>query len=84
MNKVIAFLASGNRPLRILVFGGIILAWLIMKLLEKLLGIDADIDRGFDVAAAMLIICSILGGFGISIAIFSYLVRTRTNHQDDS
>lgn len=84
MDKIIAFLASGNRPIRILVFGGILLAWLIMKLLETLLGIEADIDRGFDFAAALLIICSILGGFGISITVFSYLVSTRKDGEDNS
>jgi len=79
--RVIEFLAEGNRPIRILVFGGIVLAWLIMKILNKLLGIDTDFDDGFEFSAVLLVVVSMLGGFGISFSFYNLLERVRKDRE---
>ena len=77
MKKIVAFLAVGSRPVRILVFGGIVLAWLLLKLLGQLFGVDTAMADGIRFDAVLLLMASIVGGFGISIAVFSHLTKVR-------
>ena len=71
------FLSRGNRPLRILLFGGVFLAWLIMSLLARLFGIETDIGGDVALANVVLIVVSVLLGFGIAFAVFYYLEAVR-------
>lgn len=82
-DQVVNFLAVGNRPLRILLFGGIFLAWLIMTLLSRLFGIDTDIEADLGLANVILIIVSMLTGFGIAFMIFFYLDDVHKDQDDD-
>ena len=82
LDHLVLFLAEGNRPLRILLFGGVFLAWLIMTLLAKLFGIDTDIDSEVGLANIILIIVSILAGFGIAFMIFAYLDDVQKDDDD--
>lgn len=68
--RVMSFLAEGNRPIRILVFGGIFLGWLIMTVLARLLGVDTGLDDDIGLGGVLLIIFSLLAGFGISVSVF--------------
>ncbi len=75
--RFIVFLMQGTRPLRILIFGGIFLAWLVMILLAWLFNIKTDI--GGDVVAAniVLIVISLLIGFGAAFWIFRLLENAK-------
>lgn len=81
-NRLVMFLAEGNRPLRILIFGGIFLAWLIMTLLARLFGIDTDLESEVGLANVILIIVSMLTGFGIAFMIFFYLEGVQEDQDD--
>lgn len=75
--RFIVFLMQGTRPLRILIFGGIFLAWLAMVLLAWLLDIETDIGGEIVFANVMLIVVSLLIGFGIAFRIFRFLENAR-------
>ena len=62
-------ITAGNRPFRILLFGGIFLALLIMNILARLLGIRTDIGGDVELANVVLIVVSLFLGFGISYSI---------------
>ena len=82
-NRLVMFFAEGNRPLRILLFGGIFLAWLIMTLLARLLGIDTGLESEVGLANVILIIVSMLTGFGVAFMIFFYLEGIKEDQDDD-
>ena len=71
--KLIDALASGNRPIRIFLFGGIIVSYVVMQLLGRLLGVVTDIDDEFHLPAILLIAVSLLAGFGSSFSVVYYL-----------
>ena len=58
-------ITAGNRPFRILLFGGIFLALLIMNILA----IQTDIGGDVELANVALIVVSLFLGFGISYSI---------------
>ena len=81
--RFIGFLSEGNRPIRILLFGGIFLAWVIMTLLSKLFDIDTDISGDVGFASVILIVVSMLTGFGLALSVFSYLDNVRREREGD-
>lgn len=75
-------LAEGNRPIRILLFGGIFLAWIIMTLLAKLFGINTDTSGDVELAYVIVIAVSVFSGFGISYVIFAFLENVQQEHEE--
>ena len=65
-------ITAGNRPFRILLFGGIFLALLIMNILAKLLGVRTDIGGDVELGNVLLIVVSLFLGFGISYCIIHF------------
>ena len=65
-------ITAGNRPFRILLFGGIFLALLIMNILAKILGVRTDIGGDVELANVLLIVVSLFLGFGISYGIVHF------------
>ena len=85
LDKLIDVLSVGNRPLRIFFFGGALLAYVIMKLSGKLMGIDSSSGGDIDVPNALLMVISILLGFVDSYKIMRYLeVNKRQNTEDNT
>jgi len=66
-------LTAGNRPIRILIFGGVFLAWLTLTLLAKIFGVDTNIGGDVDLPNVILIIVSVLIGFGAAYSIVNFL-----------
>ncbi|MDE0411411.1 MAG: hypothetical protein OXI37_04265 [Gammaproteobacteria bacterium] len=66
IDKLVDVVTAGNRPFRILLFGGIFMGLLIMNLLARLFGIKTDIGGDVNLANIVLIVISLLAGFGIS------------------
>ena len=84
LDKLVNVLSVGNRPLRIFFFGGVLLAYVIMKLSGKLLGIDSHSSGDIDVPNAIVMAVSILLGFAASYKIMRYLeVNKRQNTEDN-
>ena len=84
LDKLVNVLSVGNRPLRIFFFGGVLLAYVIMKLSGKLLGIDSASNGDIDVPNAIIMAVSILLGFAASYKIMRYLeVNKRQNTEDN-
>ncbi len=75
--QFIVFLMQGTRPLRILIFGGIFLAWLVMILLAWLFNIETDIGGDIVISNIVLIIVSLLIGFGVAFWIFRLLENAK-------
>ena len=75
--RIVVFLMQGTRPLRILIFGGIFLAWLVMILLARLFNIDTDIGGDVEFVNVVLIVASLFIGFGIAFWIFRFLENAR-------
>lgn len=75
--RLIVFLMQGTRPLRILIFGGIFLAWLVMILLARLFNIETDIGGDVEIVNIVLIIVSLLIGFGVAFWIFRLLENAK-------
>lgn len=84
VDKLVNVLSVGNRPLRIFFFGGVLLAYVIMKLTAKLLGIDSASSGDIDVPNAIVMAVSILLGFAASYKIMRYLeIHKQQNTGDD-
>lgn len=75
--RFIIFLMQGTRPLRILIFGGIFLAWLVMVLLAWLFNIETNIGGDIVMSNVALIAVSLLIGFGVAFWIFRFLENAR-------
>ena len=72
-------ITSGNRPFRILLFGGIFLALLIMNILARLFGVSTKIGGDIDLANFALIVISLFLGFGISYCIVHFAHASKQN-----
>ena len=72
-SRIIIFIADyitgGARPVRIFLFGGLLFSVAIMVIMTKLMGMDTDTDRDLNLTNAILLIISILSGYGISYSI---------------
>ncbi len=75
--SIIRYLMQGTRPLRILIFGGIFLAWMVMTVLARLFGIETDIGGTVTLENVILIVVSLLTGFSIAFWIFRFLENAR-------
>lgn len=65
-------ITAGNRPFRILLFGGVFLALLIMNILARIFGVNTKIGGDVNLANVILIIISLFIGFGISFSIVHF------------
>ena len=72
IDRFVDVITAGNRPFRILLFGGIFLALLIMNILARLFGVKTDIGGDVDLANIVLIVISLFMGFGISYSIVHF------------
>ena len=81
-DQLLACVSKGNRPLRILLFGGIFLAWLIMTILATVFGVETDIGNDIQISNIILIIISVLSGFGIAYWVFRFLEDINTQDKD--
>lgn len=62
-------ITKGTRPFRILLFGGIFMALIIMNLLALMLNIDTKLGGDVNLENILLMIFSLFLGFGISYGI---------------
>ena len=72
IDKIVDVITTGTRPFRILFFGGVFLALLIMNVLAILLGINTKLGGDINLPNIILIIISMLAGFGISYSIIHF------------
>lgn len=82
-NSLVVFLSRDNRPLRILLFGSILLALIIKTLLGWLLGVQTNTDDDMSIAGVVVIAISILGGFGAGFFVFFYLEKVNEELEQD-
>ncbi len=71
-DKLVDIITAGNRPFRILFFGGVFLALLVMNIVAKMFGINTKIGGDINLANAILMIASLFIGFGISYSIVHF------------
>ena len=71
-DKFVDVITTGNRPFRILFFGGVFLALLIMNILAKIFGVNTKIGGDINLANFVLITISLLVGFVISYSIVHF------------
>ncbi len=72
IDKFVDVIMTGTRPFRIIFFGGVFLALIIMNVLAMMLDINTKLGGDMNVAKSMLIIVSMCAGFGISYAIIHF------------
>jgi len=72
VDKLVDVITAGNRPFRILLFGGIFLGLLILNILARIFGVDTNIGGDIDLANVVLIVISLLAGFVISYSIVHF------------
>ena len=72
IDKLVDVITTGTRPFRILFFGGVFLALIIMNLLALLFSINTKLGGDINLANIILIIVSMFAGFGISYSIIHY------------
>ena len=66
---IVEYITGEARAVRIFLFGGLLFSVAIMVSITKLMGMDADVDRDLNLSNAILLIISILTGYGISYTI---------------
>ena len=72
IDKFVDVITAGNRPFRILFFGGVFLALIIMNILANIFGINTKIGGDINLANVILIMVSLLIGFGVSYSIMHF------------
>jgi predicted membrane metal-binding protein len=72
INKIVDVITTGTRPFRILFFGGVFLALIIMNVLAKVFNVNTKLGGDINFANVILIIVSMLAGFGISYSIVHF------------
>ncbi len=82
IDKIVDVLTAGNRPIRILLFGGIFLAWLIMTLLAKIFGVNTNIDEDINLPYVILVMISLFTGFGASYALVDFLDARKRQREE--
>lgn len=68
-NKLVDVITTGTRPFRILFFGGVFLALIIMNVLAITFGINTKLGGDINFENIVLITISLFLGFGISYGI---------------
>lgn len=76
-------ITTGNRPIRIFFFGGVFIAYLVMKILSSILGIGMEIGGHIELPGAILMAVSLLIGFGISYSIIHFADVVKQRHTED-
>lgn len=84
MDKLVDVLSVGNRPLRIFLFGGVLIAYFTIHVLGIILGIDTDTGADIDLPNAILMTFSILIGFATSYGLMRALENYRRKRSEDS
>jgi len=69
---IVDVITTGTRPFRILFFGGVFLALIVMNVLAMLLGINTKLGGDINLPNIILIIVSMFAGFGISYSIIYF------------
>ena len=69
VNKLVDIITTGTRPFRILFFGGVFLALLIMNILAEIFNVNTKLGGDINLPNIILIIVSLFAGFGISYSI---------------
>lgn len=82
IDKLVDVLTVGNRPIRIFIFGGIFLAYIIMLLLGKIFGMEGNIGDEGDLLNILVMIASILIGFGTSYSFIWWLENAKQPPED--
>ncbi|QMU61130.1 MAG: hypothetical protein GKR92_05215 [Gammaproteobacteria bacterium] len=72
LNKFVDVIMTGTRPFRILFFGGVFLALIIMNVLAMVFDINTKLGGDINLANIILIIFSMFAGFGISYSIIHF------------
>ena len=72
IDMLIDAITGGNRPIRIVFFGGALFGFIIMMVLAKVFGVNTHIGGDTDMTGAALITASLLVGFGISYSIVHF------------
>ena len=83
IDKLVDVLSVGNRPLRIFLFGGVLISYFTIPLLGMVFGIDTDTGADIDIPNAILMTLSIMIGFATSYALMRYLENYRQKRADD-
>jgi len=82
IDKLVDVLTVGNRPIRIFIFGGVFLAYIIMLLLGKIFGMEGNIGDEGDLLNILVMIASILFGFGTSYSFIWWLENAKRARED--
>ena len=83
IDKLVDVLSVGNRPLRIFLFGGVLIAYFTIPLLGMIFGIDTDSGADIDLPNAILMAFSIMIGFATSYSLMRFLENYQQKHADD-
>ena len=71
-DKIVDIILTGTRPFRILFFGGVFLALILMNILAKIFDVNTQLGGDINLANIILIIVSLFMGFGISYSIIHF------------
>ena len=73
----------GNRPFRILLFGGIFLGLLLMNILAKIFNVNTKLGGDINLANVILITVSLLIGFLVSYSIVHFADANKRRRRGD-
>ncbi len=82
-DKFVDAITSGNRPIRIFFFGGVFIAYFMMTILADILGVNMAIGRDIDLPSAVVMMVSLLIGFGISFSVIHFADAIKRQREED-
>lgn len=81
IDKIVDVVTNGTRPFRIIFFGGVFLALIIMNMLAMMLDINTKLGGDINLANIVLIIVSMFAGFGVSYSIIHFAAASKEKRQ---
>lgn len=83
IDKIADVITTGNRPFRILFFGGVFIALLVMNILAHVFDINTKIGGDINLENFILIIISLFIGFGVSYSIVHFADANKRRRTED-
>jgi len=84
LDKIVDVITLGTRPFRILFFGGVFSALIIMNILAQVFDINTKLGGDINWPNIILMIVSMLSGFGLSYSVIHFASERKQKRKGPS
>lgn len=82
LDSFLEMITTGNTPIRIIFFGGVLFGFIFMMALAKLFGVTTHVGEDTDLAGALVIGAGLLLGFSLSYSVVHVAGKIRQRRME--